>query len=90
MQRLCGFVLSPFNEGGCPMTMTRCTQFDFERGCLHESPCKSCKNRDLFPACMKGCKPLGLVQQRLARVVSCNYALSEKDTFALALPDRSL
>jgi hypothetical protein len=71
------------------MAIANGSRFDFEVGSLDRSPCRHCQNRFRLPECMHDCKLIGMVQQQLTQVISCNHAVSELDTYTLSLPDRN-
>ena len=47
-------------------------RFDFEIGCLAESPCRECNTREMFPRCIDECKMLDKIHTLLANAVSCS------------------
>ncbi|MBW2099446.1 MAG: hypothetical protein JRG68_01555 [Deltaproteobacteria bacterium] len=46
-------------------------KFDFEIGYLKRSPCKECKKREDFPACLDECNILDKIRVVLAKGISC-------------------
>ena len=59
--------------------------FDFDTGHLKESPCKTCDQRNRFPACLENCKILDHIQTILAGAICCSKGVPETEPYTLSL-----